>query len=347
MLPPPRPGLTLEHVAKVAGVSRATVSRVINDVPTVDPHLRRIVQDAIDATGYVPNPAARSLVTRRTGSIALIVSEPADRHAPGMFFDRIFTDPFFGRVMSGALSVLHRAGMQLVLAPAEDREARQQLVSYLRQGNVDGVLHISGEVDDPLPDVLATYRIPAVLHSRPSRPVPISYVHLDQEAGGRLAAEHLWARGCRRPATITGPPDIRVTRERLAGFCEALAARGLDDVRTVEGGFTRESGEDGMVRLLEEHPDIDGVFVANDLMAEGALPVLRESGRRVPDDVAVVGFDDSSAALACRPRLTTVREPVEDMAGEMARMLLRQIESPQAAPQSVQYTPTLVVRDSA
>ncbi|MDQ1679876.1 MAG: hypothetical protein QOI42_735 [Frankiaceae bacterium] len=346
-MPPPRPGLTLEHVAKVAGVSRATVSRVINDIPTVGPDLRRIVQDAIDATGYVPNRAARSLVTRRTGSVALIVSEPADRHSPEKFFDRIFTDPFFGRVMSGALPVLHRAGIQLVLAPAEDRAARQQLVNYLRQGHVDGVLHISGEVDDPLPDVLAGYGIPSVLHSRPSHPVAISYVHLDQEAGGRLAADHLWARGCRHLATITGPPDMRVSRERLAGFCEALAARGIVDVATVEGGFTRESGEDAMGRLLEEHPDIDGLFVASDLMAEGALPVLRESGRRVPGDVAVVGFDDSSAALACRPRLTTVREPVEDMAGEMARMLLRQIESPGAAPQSVPFMPTLVVRESA
>jgi DNA-binding LacI/PurR family transcriptional regulator len=344
---PRRRALTLEHVAKVAGVSRATVSRVINDVPTVDPAISEAVNRAIEATGYVPNRAARSLVTRRTGSVGLVISEPPDRHFDEPFFDRIFTDPFFGRVMSGALGELHRADIQLVLMPAEDRDALQHLVKYLRQGHVDGVLHIAGEVDDPLPAILTRYGIPAALHSAPSQPLPINYVDLDQRAGGRLAAEHLWARGCRRIASITGPADMRASVGRLEGFLDALAERGLRDVPLVEGMFTRDSGEEAAAELLHLHPDVDGVFIANDLMAEGALPVIRESGRRVPDDVAIVGFDDSSAAKACRPQLTTVREPVEDMAAEMARLLLRQIANPDGEPVSVAFQPTLVVRNSA
>ena len=344
---PPRHALTLEDVAKVAGVSRATVSRVINDVQTVDPAIRRVVQETIDAMGYVPNQAARSLVTRRTGTVALIASEPQNRTFPEPFFERVFTDPFFGRVASGALRVLHEAGIQLMLSPVEDDASREQLVRYLRQGHVDGVLHISGDAEDPIPELLCRYGIPAALLSRPPHPLPINFVHLDQQAGGRLAGEHLVARGCRQLATITGPADMRVSSERLLGFREALIAGGIQDLASAEGMFTRDSGEEAMARLLAEHPDIDGVFIANDLMAEGAMPVLRESGRRVPQDVAVVGFDDSSAAKACRPQLTTVREPVEDMAAEMATLLLRQIREPDAEPQSVDYKPTLVVRQSA
>ena len=342
-----RRALTLEDVAKVAGVSRATVSRVINDVQTVDESIRRIVQEAIDAMGYVPNQAARSLVTRRTGTVALIASEPQNRTFPEPFFERMFSDPFFGRVASGALQVLHQAGIQLLLTPVEDDEARDQLMRYLRQGHVDGVLHISGDAADPIPELLCRFKIPAALHSRPPHAVPINYVQLDQQAGGRLAAEHLYARGCRRLATITGPADMRVSAERLLGFRETLSRHGLTDVPAVEGMFTRDSGEDAIARLIRDHPEVDGVFIANDLMAEGALPVLRESGRRVPEDVAVVGFDDSSAAKACRPQLTTVREPVEDMAAEMATLLLRQIHDPDSEPKSVEFQPTLVIRQSA
>ncbi|MDQ1725720.1 MAG: hypothetical protein QOG52_2748, partial [Frankiaceae bacterium] len=224
---------------------------------------------------------------------------------------------------------------------------RDQLMRYLRQGHVDGVLHISGDAEDPLPELLSRFKIPAALYSRPPHALAINYVQLDQLAGGRLAAEHLVARGCRRLATITGPADMRVSAERLLGFREVLARHGLTEVPAVEGMFTRDSGEDAMARLIQEHPDIDGLFIASDLMAEGALPVLRESGRQVPDDVAVVGFDDSSAAKACRPQLTTVREPVEDMAAEMATLLLRQINNPEAEPLSVGYQPTLVIRQSA
>jgi DNA-binding LacI/PurR family transcriptional regulator len=339
--------VTLEHVARVAGVSRATVSRVINGTRNVDPALIEVVERAVASTGYVPNRAARSLVTGRRDSIALVVSEAERRGVSDPFVGRMFTDPFFGRVVTGVLAVLRPGGIQMVLMLADDNESRTQLLGYLRQGHVDGVILVSSHAADPLPRLLTEARLPAVLSARPSPPLPITYVDVDQQAGARLAAERLLSRGCRRIATISGPLDMPASQDRLAGFRSALAARGFPDVMSVEGDFTQESGAAAVRRLLVDVPDLDGLFVASDLMALGALPVLYRNGRRVPEDVAVVGFDNSSAAKACDPPLTTVHQPVEEMASEMARLLISQIESPAKPVASVVFRPTLVVRESA
>jgi DNA-binding LacI/PurR family transcriptional regulator len=342
---PPRPP-TIEQVAEAAGVSRSTVSRVLNEVPTVDPEIRAAVERAIAATGYVPNHAARSLVTRRTDSVALVVSEPDHRTYEAPFLNRIFTDPYLGRVTAGAQEVLRPQGIHLVIIPA-DPPAHHLVLRYLRQGHVDGVLLISNHVTDPLPGRLVDLGVPVVLSARPGQPVPISFVDVDQQAGARLAAEHLIARGCRRLATICGPQDIPAGQDRLTGFRSAAAAHGRTDVPAVEGDFTRASGERSAHELLDRHPDIDGLFVANDLMGEGAVRALQDRGRRVPADLAVVGFDDSTAAVASRPMLTTIHQPVEEMAGEMARLLLARLRDPERLPRSVIFTATLVVRQSA
>ncbi|GAB3112793.1 LacI family DNA-binding transcriptional regulator [Streptomyces calidiresistens] len=339
--------VTLEHVARAAGVSRATVSRVINDEPTVDPGLRARVERAIAETGYVPNRAARSLVTRRTDSIALVVSEREDRDVTGPFVGRMFTDPYFGRVVTGLLGVLRPRGIQLSLMLADDTASREQLAGYLRRGHVDGVVLISSHPADPLPARLAGSGLPVVLAGRPAVPVPLTYVDLDQFTGARLAADRLLAEGRRRVVTVSGPSDMPAGQERLAGFRAAMAAAGVVDVPCAEGDFTRESGERCMRLLLAGHPDLDGVFAASDLMASGALAALHRLGRRVPADVAVIGFDDNSVAAACEPPLTTVRQPVEEMAAEMARLLLRRIAEPgEGTPPSVVFHPTLVVRES-
>jgi DNA-binding LacI/PurR family transcriptional regulator len=337
---------TLEQVANYAGVSRATVSRVINGVQTVDPELRRTVERAIAATGYVPNLAARSLVTRRTDSIALVVSEPENRGYETPFLTRTFTDPYLGRVTAGAQEVLRPLGIHLVIFLA-DPPAREHVMRYLRQGHVDGALLISSHVDDPLPGQLVDLGVPCVLSCRPGQPVHTSYVDVDQRAGVRMAVDRLAGLGRRCIATITGPLDMPAAQDRLAGFRAAVAAHGQADVPYVEGDFTRGGGERAARTLLAEHPDVDGVFVANDLMADGALRVIQESGRRVPDDVAVIGFDDSTAALECHPPLSTVRQPVEEMAGEMAQLLLTRIREPGRSPRSVIFNPELILRASA
>jgi DNA-binding LacI/PurR family transcriptional regulator len=390
-LRPPSAAPTLEDVAKAAGVSRATVSRVVNGVRNVDPAIQEAVRRAVSATGYTPNRAARSLVTRRADAVALVVSgagddpvpeHPADSGDPddgrdgdhdrtaaknnndngraagghdgtepdggsGSFTARVFADPFFGRVVTGVVNYLRPRGMYPVLMFAETSHARDDVVSYLRQGNADGALIVSTHADDPLPALITEAGVPAVLYARPSKPVRISYVDLAHQDGARLAADHLLARGCRRIATITGPLDVPAGQDRLTGFRDTMARRGHPYVPVAGGGFTQESGEAAMELLLAEHPDLDGVFAANDLMAVGACHVLRERGRRVPEDVAVIGFDDSSAAAACRPPLTTVRQPVEGMAAEMARLLTERLAAPGRPVTSVIFEPSLVVRASA
>ncbi|MDT0267263.1 LacI family DNA-binding transcriptional regulator [Streptomyces sp. DSM 44915] len=349
---PAKASPTLEDVAREAGVSRATVSRVINGVRNVDPGIQDVVRRAVEATGYVPNRAARSLVTRRAGAVALVVSGAGEDEAAGEgpqapFRGQVLADPFFGRITTGVVGFLRARGMHPVLMLADSTDARKQVVDYLRQGHADGALLVSTHARDPLPELLVGAGLPCVLFARPARPLPISYVDVAHRDGGALAADHLVARGCQRVASVTGPLDVLASRERLAGFQDAMARHGHPYVPAVEGNFTLESGERAMAGLLAEQPDLDGLFVANDLMAQGALHVLREQGRRVPEQVAVVGFDDSSAAVSSRPALTTVRQPIEEMAAEMTRLLLDRVDQPDRRLTSVIFEPTLVVRQSA
>jgi DNA-binding LacI/PurR family transcriptional regulator len=338
---------TLEHVARAAGVSRATVSRVINGVRNVDPEIADVVQRATAATGYVPNRAARALVTRRTFSVALVVSAPDDVVFDDSFLGRAFGDPFFGRVASGALAELTDRDMHLILMRVNDAAARAELLGHLRQGDIDGVMSVPVAAADPLPRLLTEARAPVVLFGRPAEALVINYVDVAQGAGAAIAADHLVGRGCRRVATISGPADTSAGADRLAGFREAMARHGQPYVPTVEGNCTHDSGEAAMLALLDSDPDVDGLFVANDLMAQGAMLVVRDAGKRVPEDIAVVGFDDSVAALSTRPKLTTVRQPVEEMAAAMVRLLITHIEDRARPVASVIFEPTLVIRGSA
>ncbi|WBQ08112.1 LacI family DNA-binding transcriptional regulator [Kribbella sp. CA-293567] len=332
---------TLEDVAKVAGVSRATASRVINGVHTVDETMVLKVEAAVRKTGYIPNTVARSLVTRKAGAIALVISG-SDGSA-----EQVLGDPFFGRITSGVVKSLLPEKVHPTLVLADSDSARADAVSYVRQGKADGALLVSTHSDDTLPGLFVDAGIPAVLFARPGRDVPISYVDLAHAAGAALAADRLVARGCRRVVTIAGPSDVPAAQDRLTGFRHAMARHGHPYVPVAKGNFTRDSGEQAMTDLLLAHPDLDGVFAANDLMAAGALKILRDHHRTVPGDVAVIGFDDSEPAHFTRPQLTTVAQPVEEMAAAMARILLGQIETPSLHPTSVIFDPHLVLRESA
>ncbi|MEU7479616.1 LacI family DNA-binding transcriptional regulator [Lentzea sp. NPDC042327] len=322
--------MTLEEVARVAGVSRATASRVVNGLGTVDEALRHAVQRAISSTGYLPNIAARSLVTRRADAIGLVLP---DEH-------RMLGDPHLASVVSGVTRVVRPLGIHLVLMMTGPG-TREQAVSDLRCGRLDGVVLVHTDPADPVPGQLIAAGLPVVLAGRPWQPMPITYVDVDQAAGGALAGERLLALGCRRIATITGPQDMPTGRDRVRGFLDVVP-----DAVVVHGDFTRESGIASTEELLARCPDVDGVFAGSDLIATGAIAVLHRHGRTVPGDVAVVGFDDSSAALTCEPELTTVRQPIADMAQEMARQLLRQIANPATPVTSVVFAPSLVVRAS-
>jgi DNA-binding LacI/PurR family transcriptional regulator len=310
---------TLEQVAALAGVSRATVSRVVNGSPKVSPVVRAQVERAVARLGYVPNRAARSLVTRRADSIALVVSEP---HA------RFFSEPFFAGMVRGVSAALAETGVQLILLIAHDLPDRGRLERYVVGDHVDGVLLASLHGEDPLPSILERAGVPAVLVGRPADPAPATYVDADNRGGARKAVDHLVARGRRTIATISGPLDMGVGLDRLDGWRDGLAAAGLEEAGDLveAGDFTEEGGAAAMGRLLARPGrPVDAVFAASDLMAAGALRALRAAGRRVPDDVAVVGFEDSVVARFAQPPLTTVRQPIEEMGRQATRLLLASV----------------------
>ncbi|MEU6413626.1 LacI family DNA-binding transcriptional regulator [Microbispora sp. NPDC046933] len=327
---------TLEAVAARAGVSRATVSRVVNGQMTVTPQIRDAVMRAVDELGYVPNSAARSLVTQRTDSIALVVSEPPTR---------VFSeDPMFSTVIRSASLELEAADKQVVLMLGGSAQSHARIERYIASGHVDGVMLISMHGADPLPSAIARMGVPVVSYGRPAVPVPLPYVDNDNVGGAEKAVRHLLDSGRRRIATIAGPQDMIGGQDRLKGYRDALRESDRRSIVAV-GDFTRESGAVAMRHLLQDDPGLDAVFVANDLMAIGALQTLRQAGRRVPDDVAVVGFDDIEAARYTEPPLTTIRHPIIEQAAAMVRLLLGMFQGGPADP--VILPTELVVRDSA
>ena len=338
---------TLEDVARVAGVSRATVSRVVNGKRAVAPEIQSVVKAAIATTGYVPNLAARSLVTRRTGAVLVVVSGVEDQGEDGALSTIDFADPFFGRIVGGMLRALRPHDVDPVVMLAETDNDRARVLSSLRNGNADGALVVSTRGDDPMPGLLVDAGLPAVMFARPAHPIPLSFVDVANRDGARLAAEHLVSRGCRHVAAINGPLDVPSAVDRLSGFQDAMARHGQAFVPSEGGNFTFESGVAAMTSLLARHDDLDGVFASNDLMALGAIEALLTAGRRVPDDVRVIGFDDSSVGALTRPSLTSVRQPIEEMAVEMARILLATIAEPDRRVTSMIFEPTLHIRDSA
>ncbi|MET9714425.1 LacI family DNA-binding transcriptional regulator [Streptomyces rochei] len=344
----PRP--TLEAVAERAGVSRATVSRVVNGAQGVRDALAERVRRAVEELGYVPNQAARSLVTRRHDAVAVVAAEPETR---------VFADPYFAQQLRGISKELTAHDSQLVLLLTEGREDHARVGRYLAGGHVDGALVFSLHLDDPLPDLVRGAGLPTVFGGRPGWDDgrdDVVYVDSDNRGGARDAVRHLVGLGRTRVAHITGPLDQTSAADRLAGFHDV---RPDADAGLVAGGdFTSGGGERAMRELLDRRPDLDAVFAANDLTAAGALRVLRERGRRVPDDVAVVGFDDMlPVAEETDPPLTTVRQDIEGMGRLMARLLLRGLErdarpgrdagAPAEAPSGTILPTTLVRRASA
>jgi DNA-binding LacI/PurR family transcriptional regulator len=330
---------TIAEVARLATVSTATVSRVVNGSPNVRPATREAVLDAIEQLRYTPNRAARTLVTRRTDTIALVVSESETR---------VFSDPFFPSIVRGVSTALAQTELQLLLLMARDDREHAKVERYVRQGHVDGVILMSLHGDDPLPKTLPRLGVPTVLVGRPRRDERLPWVDADNRGGARAATAHLLADGRKNVATITGPLDMTVGVDRFEGYRDAVREAGgrVRHRLVVNGDFGKESGARAMRELTARAPDLDAVFVANDPMAMGALEALRSLGRRVPEDVAVIGFDDIADAAFTAPPLTTVRQPLEEMTKALAKLLLRRIEGLGEEDESVVCATQLVVRAS-
>ncbi|MGI5245229.1 LacI family DNA-binding transcriptional regulator [Dactylosporangium sp. CA-139066] len=303
---------TLAHVAALAGVSSATASRVLNGSARVSPTARQQVRDAVDRLGYVRQRAARA-VDRRPRSVAAVVCEPNAR---------LFADPFYSRVLAGASAAFAERDMPMLLAAGERPASLQR---YLSSGHIDGVLLIYCRSSHPLVVTLPALGVPVTLIGRPLQGSSLSYVDADNRGGARQAVEYLARTGRRRIVTIAGPPDVSAGVDRLAGFREGLERAGLEPGPIAYGDFTRPAGVHAMTRLLDHRPNLDAVFCASDLMAVGALHALRQSGRRVPEDVALVGFDDLPLAAFTQPPLTTIKQPVEEIGAAAARQLLAQM----------------------
>ncbi|MEJ3746289.1 LacI family DNA-binding transcriptional regulator [Actinomycetes bacterium KLBMP 9797] len=326
---------TMDDVALVAGVSRGTVSRVLNGGHNVSPPALEAVQRAIRKTGYVVNQHARSLVTQRSDSVAFILSEPQDR---------LFEDPNFNILLRGCTQALGDRDITLLLTIAGTQEDRKRIGRYVTAGHVDGVLLVSDHAGSPLITELRTRGLPVVACGRPlGHEREISYVAADDRDGARQMVSYLRSRGHRVIATITGPLDTSGGVDRLAGYRDVLGEP--NPALVVSGDYTQASGEAAMERLLRQAPDLDAVFVCSDLMAAGAIAALRRAGKRVPEDVAVGGFDDSKVATASAPALTTIRQPLARISAEMVRLLLTNIAGD---PPSAVILPTdLVIRASA
>ncbi|MFN8155849.1 MAG: LacI family DNA-binding transcriptional regulator [Candidatus Nanopelagicales bacterium] len=328
---------TLEQVAALAGVSRGTASRVLSGASNVSESAVEAVRRAAAELHYRPNLAARSLVTGRTGLVGLLVNEPQHK---------LWTDPFFGELARGAHDRLAEDGVALILSLATEESERDKLVE-LATTRLDGVLIVRGGGDEKLVHSLVDAGVTAVTAGRPAESLVerVGWVDSENRAGARTAVEHLVEKGRRRIGLITGPEDMTVVQDRLAGWQEALKDAGLDagDELVETAAFTIDSGADALARLLERVPDLDAVFAMNDLMALGAMRQLRVAGKDVPGDVAVVGFDDLLAESSS-PTLTTMAQDVQGFGVAMASLLLEQLGG--GAPRHEIIPVTLVPRES-
>ncbi|MER5179180.1 LacI family DNA-binding transcriptional regulator [Streptomyces sp. NPDC002896] len=331
---------TIKTVAARAGVGRTTVSRVINGSELVSEKARAAVLAAIAELQYVPNSVARGLVTSKTNSVALVIPESESR---------LGSEPYFSAVIRGVSAVLAETRTQLQLVLVRDQGERDQLTDSVAERRVDGVLLVSVHEHDPLPGLLEDMGLPTVLAGRRGPDESLSHVHSDNTGGAAAAVRHLLSRGRSNVATISGPLDMDVARSRLQGWRDALteAGRPAGEELVATSDFTEEGGSTAMSSLLEQVPDLDAVFVASDVMAAGALTELRRAGRRIPDDVAVVGFDDSIIARHSNPPLTSVRQPVEEIGSTIAHLLLEEINDPDAPRRHVVLPTQLVVRESS
>ncbi|WP_062304750.1 LacI family DNA-binding transcriptional regulator [Demequina subtropica] len=308
---------TIDDVAREAGVSRGTVSRVLNGGHWVSDGARVQVEKAIKSTGYRINPHARSLATSRTGSVGFLLTES---------YERFFSDPNFLQILRSSADALAGHGMTLVLIMADTLDERHRATEYLTGGHVDGALVVSSHRDSQefLAELLAA-RLPVISAGIPlGFEEQVGYVTADDEGGARAIIEHLGAHGRTRIVHLAGPQDTSGGTGRLQAFRTVLGAAYSDEL-VAYGDYSRDSGANAMREILAREVPFDAVFAANDLMAAGAMDVLAKAGLKVPEDVAVVGFDDSPVAQQTTPQLTTMRQPFDRVSEEMIRLLVDEI----------------------
>jgi LacI family transcriptional regulator len=329
--------MNLEEIAKRTGFSRSTVSRVVNNHPNVRESTRRKVLEVIRELNYQPNAAARSLATRRTQVIGIAIPRAVTN---------VFTDPFFPVLIVGITGVCNDHDYAVMLWLGGQEEEERFYRRALGSGLMDGVIVSSAVLDDPLIPRLQEAAMPFVVVGRHPGIEDLCYVDVDNRNGARMAVSHLLRQGYRRVGTISGPLNTVPGQDRLAGYRDALQARGVvpDPELIVEGDFSKDSGYEAMHALLRH--DVDAVFAASDSMAIGAMRAIREAGKHVPEDIAIVGFDDLPPATAVTPPLTTVHQPVEKLGAMAAEIMIERLQEMDSEPKRVVLPTELIIRAS-
>jgi len=329
--------LNLEEIARLTGKSRSTVSRVINNDPHVSEDTREQVMAVVRRLDYHPNAAARSLAAGRTRVLGVVIPTGVSS---------LFTDPYFPLLVQGVASACNAHDHAVMLWLAEPEFERRTISKVMHGGLIDGVILASVLTDDPLLQALSEGDLPFVSVGRQPDFSQLSYVDVDNVNSAREAVAHLLRLGRRRVASITGLLSMNVGADRRVGYLDALRQRSLpvDPDLIIEGDFTERGGYAAMQRLLPFAPD--GVFVASDMMAIGAQRALRDAGRRVPEDVAVVSFDDMPFAARAEPPLTTMRQPIHRTGVVAAETLIDLIDSPDRQPRRILLPTELIIRES-
>ena len=344
MMNPKRKRVTIKQVAQEAGVSTQTVSRVTNDRPDVAPETRQRVLEVIERLGYQPSALARSLIRQRSHTLG-VVTAGLEYVGPS-------------HTLSGITEQAEAMGYSLLLKelPEFDTIDVEPILNALLARQVDGIIWAVAEVSDNrdwLADRLNDLPVPIVfltMHQRPD----LSIVSVDNYLGGRMATEYLLKQGYRHIGHVAGPLEWWESRQRKAGWQNALLDAGIrvSEDQSVEGDWSSESGEKTIRQLLDQYPEMDAVFVANDQMALGILQVTCRRGLKVPQDLAVVGFDGIPEAAYYWPPLTTVKQDLHRLGCIAVEQALRAIEASQEPkgvyePETILLKPRLVIRESA
>jgi LacI family transcriptional regulator len=329
--------LNLEQIAKQSGVSRSTVSRVINHDPNVSPETRARVENVIRQMNYQPNAAARSLAGGRSHVLGLVIP---------MGVGRIFTDPYFPLLIQGVSSACNAFNYSVMLWIAEPEYERRMMGNILNNRLIDGVILSSMMMDDPILQALIENDLPFILIGRHPSNSHVNYVDVDNLNSAREMVAYLLRLGYRRIATITGPQNMIVGVDRLQGYLSALRFWGItpDDQLIADGDFSEEGGYAAMQRLLPLRPD--AVFAASDAMALGALRAITEAGLKVPQDIGLVGYDDMPFVARTNPPITTVRQPTLKVGAVATETLIGLIEQPGSGPHRIVLPTEMIIRES-
>lgn len=329
---------TLEDIARISGYSRSTVSRVINGEPGVSKKAKHKISKIIEEVNFQPNQAARALAAGKMNTIGLLIPETVRF---------IFTDPYFQHLALSISQACEKNDFSLILWLTEPEYERKSIHRHLQSGIVDGFIAASAEFDEPLIAALERSNRPFVLIGAQEFDEGVNFVDADNIMGGSIATQHLIDRGYKRIATITGPHNMVAGRDRLIGYQDTLHENQMeiDDDLIVEGDFTRESGYFSAKKLLHHQPD--AIFVASDFMAIGAIQAIKEAGLEIPEDIAIVGFDDIPQSAEHIPALTTIHQPTLEIGEIAVEIILREIKDPDSDVYQAVLPPTLIVRETS